>query len=289
MTGDRAQSDVEALGNQALALGEFGRAGAEAVAQAERGAHEVVDRVNVELARRRVSLARCEDALRGCLQAEKGSCEGEARAVALAQRQLETALTALRMAERARSRFQAPKARYVREASRLEGEGKRRLSAMSGDLERYLQAASAGAGVTSANLDKAGSNDGGTGSQGMPDGWEDVPLAAVDDSDSGVTGAESFGKGYSPEDLTWAFGALHEVVLPAMARGKGLDYFRERDHAEGRIGSRSYADTYHGFFGKGSAIKLDRRADGRYGVGNGYHRIWVAKRMGLSSVPGWIR
>ena len=163
------------------------------------------------------------------------------------QRDVEAAQTALRLAERARSRFQAPKARYTRECARLEGDGKRRLSAMSADLETYLERASAGgSGVVGHN----GSANVGGALQGLPDGWAIVPLSAIDDSDSGVTGAESFGKGYSSGDLAWAFGALHEVVLPAMARGKGADYFQQRDQAEGRMGVRSYSDTYRGFFGQ---------------------------------------
>jgi hypothetical protein len=159
---------------------------------------------------------------------------------------------------------------------------------MSADLETYLERASAGAGGSGVVGHNGSANMGGA-RQGLPDGWAIVPLSAIDDSDSGVTGTESFGKGYSPGDLAWAFGALHEVVLPAMARGKAADYFQQRDQAEGRMGVRSYSDTYRGFFGADSAIKLDPRGDGTYTVGNGYHRIWVAKQMGLSSVPGWVK
>ena len=112
-----------------------------------------------------------------------------------------------------------------------------------------------------------------------------VPLASIDASDSGVTGPESFGKGYSPDDLAWAFDALHEVVLPAVGHGLGAEYFQSRDQAEGLVGTRSYSDTYSGFFGD-SAIKLESRGDGTYGVANGYHRVWVAQRLGLDSVPG---
>ena len=121
----------------------------------------------------------------------------------------------------------------------------------------------------------------------MPAGFVMVPVADIDSCDRQI-GRGEFGKGYSPEDLTWAFTALDEVVLPAMAAGHGQDYFAERDRAEGRTGTRSYSDTYSGFFSKDHAIKFERRAEGKIGLGNGYHRVWVARQLGIREVPGWF-
>jgi hypothetical protein len=124
----------------------------------------------------------------------------------------------------------------------------------------------------------------GTAAPGMPDGFMMVPLSAIDDSDSKIIDASDFGKGYSPQDLKWAHNAFIDVVLPTLSHGGSIDELRARDAAEGRVGVRSYADTYSGFLGD-SAIKIN----GDMTVSNGYHRIWVAKQMGLDSVPVRLR
>ena len=283
---ERAAGDIEALARQALAISNFSQVAQDAMAEANRFAGQVVDRIVAELSRRRAILARREDALRACLRTGEASCETESRAVVLARRGVESAQTALRVAELARSRFQAPRTRYGRECVRLNADAKHLLSTMSADLESYLQGSRARPSSTPTGSRQTSS---GADSQSLPEGWAHVPLNAIDDSDSPVSDAESFGKGYGPDDLRWAFGALHEVVLPAMSKGRGADYFHQRDQLEGRVGVRSYSDTFSGFFGKDAAIKLDPRGDGTYTVTNGYHRIWVAKQMGLNSVPGWIR
>jgi len=114
-----------------------------------------------------------------------------------------------------------------------------------------------------------------------------VPLSLIDDSDSGVTGSADFGKGYSPADLEWAHEAFVSVVMPGVASGATLDDFRARDQREGRMGTRSYADTYSGFFDRNHAIALDASGS-NYTVANGYHRIWVARGMGLDAVPARV-
>lgn len=118
------------------------------------------------------------------------------------------------------------------------------------------------------------------------DGVKLVPLSEIDTSDRAI-GPEDFEKGYSPADLTWAYHALNEVVLPAVDRGESIDYFQNRDAAEGLSGTRSYTDTYLGFLGHDNAIRLNR-AGNTYQVANGYHRIWVARRMGLDAVPARV-
>lgn len=124
----------------------------------------------------------------------------------------------------------------------------------------------------------------GTTVPGLPANFMMVPLSAIDDSDSKIVDASDFGKGYSPQDLRWAHNAFIDVVLPTLSHGGSIDELRARDAAEGRAGVRSYADTYSGFLGD-SAIRIN----GDMTVSNGYHRIWVAKRMGLDSVPVRIR
>ncbi len=123
---------------------------------------------------------------------------------------------------------------------------------------------------------------------GIPDGYSLVPLALIDDSDSRVGGPEDFKMDCSPEDLEWGFTALQQVVLPALARGKSLDYFRDRDTRDGLMGNRSYSDTYTGFFGASEAPRFTRQVNGTFRIANGFHRVWVARRLGLDSVPGQV-
>jgi hypothetical protein len=118
------------------------------------------------------------------------------------------------------------------------------------------------------------------------EGLEHVPLSTIDTSDRQISPSD-FGKGYSPSDLEWAFKALNEVVLPAVADGEGPDYFQRRDEEEGLVGTRSYSDTFSGFLGGDDVIRLNWVGD-RYEVANGYHRIWVANQMGLDSVPARV-
>lgn len=158
--------------------------------------------------------------------------------------------------------------------------GLRTLGLSIADLERYL-----GSSTTLRVIAAPGAAP--TRAVGLlPDGLSEVALAEIDDADRHLDEGD-FTKGYSPQDLEWAVNALHDVVLPTVARGGGLDELRSRDLAEGRQGTRSYADTYSGFFGD-SAIVVERRDDGRYTVTNGYHRIWVARRMGTPTLPARI-
>lgn len=124
---------------------------------------------------------------------------------------------------------------------------------------------------------------------GLPPGYALVPLSLVDDSDTGVHGPADFRKpGYTPEDLAWSYEAFETVVLPALARGDPDDLSR-RDAAEGLVGCRSYSDCGSGFLTDGNAIKLSLRPDGRFDVGNGYHRLWLARQLGREWVPARVR
>lgn len=121
---------------------------------------------------------------------------------------------------------------------------------------------------------------------GFPQGFAMVPLSAIDDGDSRVSGPADFSKS-APSDMEWAHSAFLDVVLPTLAAGGTLDDLRERDLREGRQGDRSCSQTFTGFLRDASAITLDRRGD-RFEVGNGFHRIWTARRLGLSAVPAKV-
>lgn len=121
---------------------------------------------------------------------------------------------------------------------------------------------------------------------GMPLEFAMIPLSQIDDSDRAITEAD-FAKGYTPDDLAWAHQAFIDMILPGIARGMGRDDFAELDADLGLVGTRSYADTYLGFMGpdQGNVIKLARGGAGKFKLQNGYHRVWVARRLGLTHVP----
>jgi hypothetical protein len=119
---------------------------------------------------------------------------------------------------------------------------------------------------------------------GLPPGFAMVPVELIDQAENPISGPEDFGKGYSIEDLEHAFTLLEGQVLPSLADGVDPSAFSAADQAGGAYGTRSLADTYAGFFG-GDAIRLELRPDGRYGITNGRHRIFVASRYGRSFVP----
>lgn len=79
-------------------------------------------------------------------------------------------------------------------------------------------------------------------------------------------------------------------MQPSLAGGTDVELFHGWDQAN-QIGHyspagyiRGYADVYHSYYGD-EAIALEAKADGRYNVINGRHRLAVAREVGLSKVP----
>ena len=203
-----------------------------------------------------------------------------------AQERLVRAERAVRLADQADAALHVALSRFGREANDAIRDGRALLSAARLDLETYLESAGGGVAPGTPPLATGPALPAPAASSGVKDAHvKDVQLSAIDTSDREISAAD-YQKGYSPDDLKWAYHALHEVVMPGVAAGHGRDYFARRDAAEGRQGTRSYSDTFGGFFGD-DAIRLERRGD-KYVVTNGYHRIWIAKQMGLQSVPARV-
>jgi hypothetical protein len=110
-----------------------------------------------------------------------------------------------------------------------------------------------------------------------PHGHVLVGLDQIDTSDSTVRGPESFQHvpmGEMREGLL-----LLERVLAAIENGADRDELRRLD--------ATYLRVYDAFFGD-TAIRLVRRPDGRYEVTNGYHRIWLARQLGIDELPARV-
>jgi hypothetical protein len=114
-----------------------------------------------------------------------------------------------------------------------------------------------------------------------------VSVSSVRDSDP-VQSRSEFER-VSYEQVEWGIDRLKSVVEPAVGMGKGLEYFEARDRAEGLSGERSNAGVFRWFYGENTAMKVRTGSDGTGELINGRHRLFVARRMGIDSLPMDVR
>jgi hypothetical protein len=115
--------------------------------------------------------------------------------------------------------------------------------------------------------------------------WVDVSVRDIDLSDTWVHGKDDFHK-VSYDEVVDGFRLLNQAVRPAVDRGADGDYFSKLDEQAGRPYQQGYRRVYDAFYGQ-SAIRLEF-VDGVYRVINGFHRLYVAKQLGLSTVPAIV-
>jgi len=114
---------------------------------------------------------------------------------------------------------------------------------------------------------------------------ESVPLDQIDLSDSPVSGAADFRK-VSAQQMQDGWQKLRDVVAPAVAQGADGDYFARLDAVQGLSGANSYKNIYDVFYGT-NCIALDQ-VGGTYHVTNGYHRLFIARQLGITTIPARI-
>ncbi|MBJ7289756.1 hypothetical protein [Williamsia sp.] len=120
----------------------------------------------------------------------------------------------------------------------------------------------------------------------LPSELELVPVAKCGGMRTITT--SDFAKGRSPEDVAWAVKAMYEEVLPRVAqKGDAERLLQEFDNRQGRTGFRSMTSAYRWFFGD-MAITTDIADDGTLLIVNGAHRLWAARRMGITHVPARV-
>jgi hypothetical protein len=282
-----AYTDPEVVERVSRSLVRYGDAEQAVLAQGDAALARVADEVADAVRRRRGELSAAQVAVRAVpVEDEVARDQGE-RQVRRAGARLDVALEAQRLVTAASARWTVRRARHASTVTALVEAGRARLGTNARDLATFLGAtATTGAGLAQAP-NRSGDPEVRT-APGLPPGHALVPLSLIDDGDDGVRGPEEFGKGYSPEDLGWGLDAMERVVLPALALGKGLDYFQDRDAREGLQGSRSYTSTYLGFLSPDSAVTLEPSGDGRFTVGNGRHRVWVARTRGVTTIPARV-
>lgn len=286
MSGSAAHVTPEAIQQVARALVRYGEAETAVVHTADAGVQQVADEVADEVKARQLKVRHADEALQACRREEDRDCSGLVQDLNKAEQALDQARQASTIVARAAAAFQMKRSKHMMTVQGLVDGGRARLRMNATDLAAYLGASSAGGvdfGTAGMGASPASAASGLAVPPGVPDGFALVPLSAIDPGDNPVTGPADFGKGYTAEDLAWGIEALHSVVLPALAIGKGADYFADRDAREGRFGTRSYSDTHSGFFNH-DAVRLESSGDGRFTVGNGRHRIWVAQQRGDSVI-----
>jgi hypothetical protein len=125
---------------------------------------------------------------------------------------------------------------------------------------------------------------------GMPDGFVMVPVSEIEDPDRVHSEADFATKEYLPDDLAWGIQQFEETILPALASGRTVEDLDAADRAAGRTGDRSLGATYRGFFADGKKLLVGaRRLDGTREITNGQHRVWLAKRLGVTHLPATIK
>jgi hypothetical protein len=165
------------------------------------------------------------------------------------------------------------------------------LTSKIADLQAYLAGGAASAS-TMAPVSSSTSTSAGHGAYGgaygsAPHlGIQMIPLDQIDLSDSWVTGAGDFKK-TTPQALIEAYKKLQDVVIPAIAKGAGDDYFARLDASLGLQNADSYLNVYNVFYGS-DAISIEMVGKQYKVVGGGFHRLFIAQKLGIHSVPAKV-
>lgn len=112
-----------------------------------------------------------------------------------------------------------------------------------------------------------------------------APLAQIDLSDSYVQGPTDYKK-VAYDIMVEGVHKLADVVLPAVGNGANADYFDELDRQNGVAYTDGYRRVYDAFYGS-DPIRLEK-SEGGYKVIGGYHRLLIAKHLGLPEIPASV-
>jgi hypothetical protein len=111
-------------------------------------------------------------------------------------------------------------------------------------------------------------------------------IHCLDGEKSHVKSKEDFHK-VSYEDMVEGFRKLNSVVLPGIQEGASGEDFSQMDDQQGLDYEHGYRRIYDAFYGAG-AIHLNKLGENSYDIDNGYHRIFVARDMGLETIPAKV-
>lgn len=127
----------------------------------------------------------------------------------------------------------------------------------------------------------SGGGSGGSSYSRINHGIVDVPVSELPDPD--LRGEEDFSK-VSASEMRAGLHKLQEI-RSSRGQGKGLDgdYWSQVDSQRGLSHQNGYRRIYDAFYGD-SAIRVEK-VNGKYDIINGRHRVWLAKRMGITHLP----
>lgn len=269
----------------------FARQAERAGEQAVTIAQQIEQRMSEEHARRVGDLKAAKaakEAAAAALRACTENCGSLQRSLAEAGRAEQAALAradasakAVAQAGEALRDFGGPRRSFETALQTYAPQAKGSTEELSSRLQQYL------AGNGSSATAPTGNGGNSTSSSPRSPGtrsMEDIDLRKVIDDRSSSLNFEKV----SRDQVAWGLDRLKSVVEPALRMGKGLEYFASRDSAEGLSGERSYSGVYNWFYNSQHAIKLTR-ASGGLVVSNGYHRLAVARELGIETLPAVVR
>jgi hypothetical protein len=197
-----------------------------------------------------------------------------------------------RCAARIRDASEAFSAQAVRFESLLDGRvdaARSYLTAKHQELTRYLSLTKPGgvlrSAVTAGSSIAAGVPSAASGGTFRNLGIIAVALGDIDLSSINVHGPQDFRK-VSYEEMLVGVERFDREVRPAVEGGATKEYFEKQDTASGVDYERGLTRLYDAFYGT-EAIRLER-VDGRHIPVNGEHRLFIARQLGLSSLPASV-
>lgn len=122
-------------------------------------------------------------------------------------------------------------------------------------------------------------------SEWVDTGIRDVPVADLPEPDD-IHNDSDFQK-ISEDDMRAGLERLQEM-RPAIESGRGAssDYWARFDEQRGLDYGHGYRRVYDAFYGH-DAIRLNKDSD-QYDIVNGRHRVWLAKSMGIETLPARV-
>jgi hypothetical protein len=113
-----------------------------------------------------------------------------------------------------------------------------------------------------------------------------VNITVSDLPEPDLKGEKDFKK-VSVDDMRNGLAKL-QTIQASMQEGRGIDadYWSQIDEQEGLSYQDGYRNIYDAFYGE-SHVHIEK-VDGKYDIINGRHRVWLAKRMGITHLPARV-
>ena len=120
-------------------------------------------------------------------------------------------------------------------------------------------------------------------------GYQNIPINNIDISDAHVHSENDFHK-VSFDEMRRGMGILESEVRPLVeGHGASKGYFEQLDRSQPLDGGVSRTTVYDSFYGEKIKTIRVAKTGNHYEVENGYHRIYVAKELNMSSVPALVK